>query len=195
MRCATLHKTIGVFCSSSNAVDTAYFEAAVDLGRLLAQHDYALVYGAGSVGLMGALARSVHAHGGRVIGFIPEFMHARGVAYTQCDELVVTRDMRERQALMEARSDAFVALPGGFGTLEELLEMLTFKQLEQHSKPIVMVNTRGFFDHLVRQFEHLRDEHFAKPDHLGLYHVAPDARRALEYIKSYQPVAVPSKWV
>ena len=192
----TMRKHVCVFCSSSNAVDPVFLEAAADMGRQIASRGHELIYGAGSAGLMGALARAVHAHGGRVSGFIPEFMHARpGVAYVEADELVVTRDMRERQALMEARADAFVVLPGGFGTLEELFEMLAFKQLEQHTKPIVIVNTRGFYDHLLRMFEHIAAEHFAKPDHLCLYHVADDARAALDYIERYEPAAVQSKWV
>ncbi len=191
----TMRKHVCVFCSSSKVIDPVFFAAAAELGRLIAQRGHVLVYGAGSVGLMGTLARAAHAHGGHVVGVIPEFMHVRpGVAYLQADELVVTRDMRERQALMEARADAFVVLPGGFGTLEELLEMLTFKQLEQHTKPIVIMNTQGFYDHLLRMFEHIAAEHFAKPDHLTLYGVTDDAHAALDYIEHYEPTPVLSKW-
>ncbi len=189
-----MRRAICVFCSSSNTVDVEFFQAAAEMGRLIGQEGHTLIYGAGALGLMGTLARSVHEHGGHVVGVIPQFMVARGVAYTQSDELVVTRDMRERKALMEARSDAFIALPGGFGTLEELLEQLAFRQLEQHNKPIVVVNTRGFYDHLARLLEHICRERFAKPGHLDLCHVASDAHAALDYIDRYRPVAVQSKW-
>jgi uncharacterized protein (TIGR00730 family) len=190
-----MRKRICVFCSSSNAVDPAFLAAAADMGRSIAQRGYALVYGGGALGLMGAMARAVHAHGGIVIGYIPEFMHAwPGVAYTQADELVLTRDMRERQALMEERADAFVVLPGGFGTLEELFEMLTFKQLERHTKPIVIVNTCGFYDHLLRLLEHIVAARFARPDHLGLCHAVDDPDAALDYIEQYKPAPVSSKW-
>lgn len=192
----TTRRHVCVFCSSSTAVAPAFFTAATALGRSIAQRGHALVYGAGAVGLMGAVARAVHAHGGYVVGYIPEFMHVRpGVAYAQADELVVTRDMRERQALMEARADAFVVLPGGFGTLGEMFEILTFKQLERHAKPLVIVNTCGFYDDLLHLLEHMVAERFARPDHRHLYHVVADPGEALDYIETYEPTAVSSKWV
>lgn len=161
----------------------------------MARRDLTLIYGGGAVGLMGALAGAVHQNGGRVVGVLPEFMHARGLAYQDADEIVVTSGMRERKAVMEARADAFVGLPGGFGTLEEILEILTFKQLELHTKPIVLLNTQGFYDNLLQLFERLYGERFARSSHRRLLHVAEDAEGALEYIESYRPDTVESKWV
>ena len=191
----TTRKHVCVFCSSSNAVDSAFFAAATELGRAIARRGHVLVYGAGALGLMGALARSVHAHGGTVIGYIPAFMQEwPGVTYADADELVVTRDMRERKALMEARADGFVVLPGGFGTLEELFEMLALKQLERHAKPLVIVNTRGFYDHLLSLLDHIVAERFARPDHRALCHVVADPEPALDYIERYTPPPVSNKW-
>ena len=190
-----MRQSICVYCSSSDAVDSVFFEAAAELGASMARRDLTLIYGGGAVGLMGALARAIHQNGGRVVGVIPDFMHARGLAYRDTDELVVTGGMRERKAVMEARADAFVGLPGGFGTLEEILEVLTFKQLELHTKPIVLLNTHGFYDHLLLLFERLYGEGFARPGHRRLLHVAEDAEGALEYIESYRPDKVESKWV
>jgi uncharacterized protein (TIGR00730 family) len=143
---------------------------------------------------MGALARAVHRNGGRVIGIIPGSIQDKGITYETADELVVTRDLRERKAVMEARSDAFVGLPGGFGTLEEILEILTLKQLGLHAKPIVLVNTLGFYDHLVRFFEHIYRERFARPDYRQLYHIAPEAAGVFSYLETYRPVQLQSKW-
>lgn len=190
-----MRESVCVFCSSSDAVDSVFFEAAAELGASMARRDMTLIYGGGAIGLMGALARAVHDHGGRVVGVLPEFMHARGLAYQDADELVVTGGMRERKAVMEARADAFVCLPGGFGTLEEILEVLTFKQLELHTKPIVLLNTQGFYDHLLQMFDRLYGERFARPSHRRLLHVAEDAEGALEHIESYRPDTVESKWV
>jgi uncharacterized protein (TIGR00730 family) len=169
-------------------------ELAEAFGALLARRGMGLVYGGGRVGLMGALARAVHAHGGKVVGVIPDFLRAREVAYEEADELIVTRDLRERKAIMESRSDAFVALPGGLGTLEEVLEILTLKQLSTHSKPVVFVNARGFFDPLLALFEQLYREQFTKPEYRSHYHVAAAAHEALDHIERYEPPAPVDKW-
>ncbi len=187
-------QAICVFSSSSDAVAPAYFKAACDLGSLIAQHGHTLVYGGSNVGLMGELARAVHTPQGTVIGVIPESIRARGVAYDLADELLVTADLRERKAVMEARSDAFIALPGGFGTLEEVSEVLTLKQLQLHTKPIVLVNTLGFYDRLLALYDHFYTEHFAKEQYRKLYYVAPDVASALEHIETYQPPHLESKW-
>jgi len=189
-----VQRAICVFSSSSDAVAPHYVELAQSFGALLARRHMGLVYGGGRVGLMGVLARAVHAHGGRVIGVIPDFLRAQEVAYEEADELIVTRDLRERKAIMESRSDAFVALPGGFGTLEEILEILTLKQLATHAKPVVFLNTRGFFDPLLALFEQLYREQFTKAECRGHYHVAAAAHEALDHIESYQPPAPVSKW-
>ena len=187
-------QTICVYSSSSNAVSPAYHQAAHELGALIAQHGHTLLYGGSTAGLMGELARAVHAQRGKVIGVIPESIRARGVAYDLADELLITEDLRQRKAVMETRSDAFIALPGGFGTLEEVSEVLTLKQLELHTKPIVLINTLGFYDRLLALYDHFYAEHFAKEQHRVLYYVAPDAACAIEHIETYRPPSVESKW-
>lgn len=189
-----MQKTICVFCSSSSAVDEVYFEAARNLGKAIAGQGWGLVYGGSDVGLMGAVARAVHLHGGTVVGIIPQTIHARGIAYETADELLITKDLRERKAEMERRADAFIAMPGGFGTLEEIVEVLTLKQLQTHAKPILFLNTNGFYDPLITLFEHYYQQQFAKPDTRKLYHVATDVENAVDYILTYQEPFIESKW-
>ena len=189
-----MERAICVFSSSSDVVDPVFFEVASELGALIAQRHYTLIYGGATVGLMGALATAVHDHGGKVVGIIPAPIRDRGIAYEPADELIVTRDLRERKTLMEQLADIFVALPGGFGTLEEMLEILTLKQLQHHHKPIVLVNTNGFYDRLLELFEHFYQQRFAKPEHRDLYSVAPDPVSALACVDSYRPSAPVSKW-
>jgi uncharacterized protein (TIGR00730 family) len=187
-------KTMCVYCSSSDAVDPTFFDSAAQLGGLIARRGWTLIYGGGRIGLMGALARAVHENGGQVIGVIPEPLQAKGLAYPAADELVVTRDLRERKAVMESHADAFVGLPGGFGTLEELLEIVTLKQLKFHTKPIVLVNTEGFYDPLRQMFERIFQERFAKPEYEQLYHITPDPNGVFTYLESYQPAQLVDKW-
>jgi uncharacterized protein (TIGR00730 family) len=189
-----MNKTICVYSSSSDAVSEHYFEAARELGSLIGEHQYTMIYGAGNIGLMGRLAQSVHQHGGKVIGVIPEFLNDFGLAYEAADEIIVTTGMRERKAVMEQRADAFIALPGGFGTLEEMLEVITLKQLQLHRKPIVFINILNFYEKLFQQFEHLFQESFAKEDQRKLYAIVPNAKEALAYIETYQPPQLQKKW-
>ncbi len=187
-------KGICVFCASSDAVDDCYFEAAAELGAEIARRNGDLVYGGTSVGLMRAVAHAVHAHGGRVIGVIPELIRDKGIAYQQADELIVTRTMGERKAVMHERSQAFVVLPGGFGTLEEFFEVLTLRQLKYHDKPIVLLNVNAFFDPLIELFEHLYDGRFARAVEPALYHVVSTAAEALDHVENYRPVVRADKW-
>jgi len=189
-----MFKTICVFCSSSDAVDPMYFDAANELGSVLAKRSISLVYGGSNIGLMGAVAKAVHKHGGSVIGVIPQTIHARGIAYDTADELIITRDLRERKGVMEARADAFVTLAGGFGTLEEVVEVITLKQLQTHTKPIILLNTGGFYDPLITLFEHFYVQRFAKPDQRQLYYVAPDVGSAFAYLDGYAPPQIENKW-
>ncbi len=184
---------ICVYCSSSDAAAAPYFQAARELGRLLVEHRHTLVYGGTDVGLMGALAHAVHDYGGRTVGIYPGFFD-RGRAYNSADEMVITRDMRERKATMEERADAFIALPGGFGTLEELMEVLTLKELHQHNKAVAMIDTNGFYGPLVELFEHFYRERLAKEAFRQLYFVAPDPAAALDHIEHYRPPELPEKW-
>ena len=185
---------ICVFSSSSDAIAPEFFAAAADLGRAIAQRRHTVVYGGCSVGLMGAVARAAHEAGGRVIGVIPDFIRERGLAYDPADELVVTHSMRERKAVMEDRADAFIALPGGFGTLEEMLEIITLKQLQRHAKPVLFLNVGGFYDPLAALFEHMYEQRFAKQVYRGLYEFVPDVASAYAYLDSYQPPEIASKW-
>jgi len=187
-------RSVCVFSSSSDAVARHYMDAASALGTLLAERKLTLIYGGGKVGLMGAVARAVHARGGRVIGVIPHYLRKKEVAYEEADELIITRDLRERKAVMEERADAFVALPGGFGTLEEILEILTLKQLETHAKPVVFLNTRRFFDPLMVVFEQLFREQFTKPDYRAHYHIAAEPDGVLAHFDGYQPPPRVKKW-
>ncbi len=186
--------TVCVFCASSQAIRPEYFDAARDMGRILGERRLGMVFGGGTVGLMGEAARAVHAAGGRVTGVIPEALNRAGVTYEVCDELVITVGMRERKAEMERRSDAFIALPGGFGTLEEILEHITLRQLQYHPKPVVLVNTLDFYAPLIRLFDHLIAEKFAREDHRRLVHLAANPEEAMRYLDAYQPVAPSDKW-
>lgn len=184
-----------VYCASSNRIGEPYRQAAVALGALLAERGHMLVYGGGKVGLMGVLAGEVHARGGRVFGVIPKALRAlEGVAYEVADELVETQTMQERKALMFNLGHAFVVLPGGFGTLEELMEVLTLKQLGYHDKAIVLVNTENFFGPLLELFEHLYAERCASPECRSLYHVATTPAEAVQYVEQYEPETLATRW-
>lgn len=175
-----------VYCSSSNYIDAVYPEVAQALGRALAERNHALIYGGGKVGLMGVLARTLHQEGGHVIGVIPEKLKAKeGIAYGVADELIITETMRERKKVMYTRGDGFVVLPGGYGTLEEFLEVLTLKQLDYHQRPIALVNTNGFFDTLLAFFEQLCNKQFARTRPEELIHVAADPVEALDFVEEH----------
>jgi uncharacterized protein (TIGR00730 family) len=137
---------------------------------------------------MGAVAQAVHAHGGQVIGVIPQSLRDLEVCYEQADELIITRDLRDRKAIMEARADAFLVLPGGFGTMEELFDALTLRQLGHHYKPIVFINTANFYDPLFGLLEHMIQGHFARPEHQQLYYNAETPAIALDYLNTYRPL-------
>jgi uncharacterized protein (TIGR00730 family) len=156
-------KTVCVYCGSGPGTSPAFVEAAIALGKIFAENGIRLVYGGGSIGLMGAVATSVIEHGGSVTGIIPDFLTTRENALTHIQELIVTPDMHERKRLMFERSDAFVALPGGIGTLEELVEQLTWQQLGRHSKPILLANIEGFWEPLLALLAHMRMTEFIRP--------------------------------
>jgi uncharacterized protein (TIGR00730 family) len=149
-------QNICVYCGSGPGTDPRFVAAAHEFGAILAENRIGLVYGGGSVGLMGAVAAAVLAKGGRALGIIPEFLQNRERPIVDGQELIVTRDMHERKRLMFERSDAFVALPGGIGTLEELVEQLTWAQLGRHRKPILAVNVGGFWDPLCALLDHMK---------------------------------------
>jgi uncharacterized protein (TIGR00730 family) len=154
--------TVCVYCGSGPGPDPQFIEGAKAFGKALADNGVGLVYGGGSIGLMGAVAGATLDHGGSVTGIIPEFLTARENALKRAQELIVTRNMHERKQLMFDRSDAFVALPGGIGTLEELVEQLTWAQLGRHTKPILLANIAGFWDPLLVLLNHMRDKAFIR---------------------------------
>lgn len=153
-----------VYCGSSPGNSPAYVQTAQALGTAMAGAGIGLVYGGGTVGLMGEVARAVLAAGGHVTGIIPEFLATREIMKVDLSELIVTRTMHERKMLMFERSTGFVALPGGIGTLEELAEILTWAQLRQHARPVIVCNTDGFWDQLLALLVHMRGEGFIRPD-------------------------------
>ncbi len=155
-------RTVCVYCGSADGRDPAHLAAATDLGRRLARERIGLVYGGGDVGLMGAVARAVLAHGGHVTGVIPEFLERREIMLKEAQELLVVPDMHTRKRLMYERADAFVALPGGVGTLEELVEQLTWVQLDQHRKPVLIADLGGFWRPLLELFAHMRRTGFIR---------------------------------
>jgi uncharacterized protein (TIGR00730 family) len=160
-------RSICVYCGSSPGRSARFTDAAEELGRLMAGAGIGLVYGGGNIGLMGTIARSVLAHGGEVTGIIPQFLVDREVMLEDAQQLIVTRDMHERKQQMFERADAFVALPGGIGTLEELVEQMTWVQLGRHTKPIVIFNLDGFWDPFLDLLQHMQANGFI-PESRGL---------------------------
>ncbi|MBA2399193.1 MAG: TIGR00730 family Rossman fold protein [Bradyrhizobium sp.] len=156
-------KTVCVYCGSGSGANPRFVEAAIGLGKVFAENNIRLVYGGGSVGLMGAVAKSVLDHGGAVTGIIPDFLANRERMNPNLTELVVTPDMHERKRLMFERSDAFVALPGGVGTLEELVEQMTWQQLGRHTKPVLLANIDNFWEPLIALLTHMRANQFIRP--------------------------------
>lgn len=178
-------KSICVFCSSSDVVEDIFKKEAKDLGHLLLKNSISLIYGGAKVGMMGILAKTIIEGKGHVIGVIPELIHQHRLSEESVNELIITEDMKSRKAKMAELSDAFIALPGGFGTLEELVEVITLKQLGYHQKPIVIINTCGFYDKLDSLFEMFYDTKFAKSEYRNLYYFANNPEEAILYLKNY----------
>ena len=177
-------RSICVYCGSSPGINPAHAEAARTLGRALAENGIGLVYGGGGLGLMGEIARTVLAHGGRVTGIIPEFLSVKERMLLDATEMNVVQDMHDRKRLMFDKADAFVALPGGIGTLEELVEQLTWAQLGRHSKPIVVVDIEGFWSPLVKLLAHLRREGFIRQDMEVRLHTVDRAEDVLDAVRA-----------
>lgn len=182
-----MFKTICVYCSSSSELSESYFQTAALLGKTIGQRGSWLVYGGAKVGLMGEVAFAVKAAGGKISGIIPEAILKMGVGFDGADEFLVTETMHERKAKMEEKADAFVVMPGGFGTLEEAFEIITLKQLGYHDKPIVFINTNQYYEPLKKLLEHLFSEGFAKQSYRALYYFAETVDEAFMYLDRYQP--------
>lgn len=185
---------ICVFSSSSNAIADIYFQEAKRLGQIIGNEGHTLINGGANVGLMEAVTVSARNAGAKTIGIIPERLIGRSLASDNSHEMIVTEDMQKRKAKMREMADAFIALPGGFGTLEEILEVMTLRQLSYHTKPVVFVNTNNFFHYLLKQFEFSYQEMFAKEIYRKLYFVAENSDEAIKYLHSYVPVELDSKW-
>ena len=178
-----MNKSIAVFCASATGTKPEYVETARELGRRIAERSYGLVYGGATVGTMGELADATLAAGGKVVGVIPGVIIDLEIAHRDLTELHIVGTMHERKTLMAERADAFVALPGGYGTLDEFVEVVTWAQLRIHTKPCVMVNVGGYYDSLLAFFDTAVEQGLIKPENRGLVQVARDASEALDMIE------------
>ncbi|NDJ60055.1 MAG: TIGR00730 family Rossman fold protein [Chloroflexi bacterium] len=179
---------ICVYCASSRTIAPHYFDLAAAVGAHIAKRGDTLIYGGASIGLMGALARAVQADGGHVVGVIPERLVSFEIANHDADELIITADMRTRKATMEDRADAFLALPGGLGTLEEIFEIMTLRQLGMLAKPLVLLNAEGFYDPLLRYLADLMSAGFVRASYAESFHVAATLADAFAHIDHAAPV-------
>ena len=180
----SLIQNICVFCGSAMGRDPIFEKAAADLGEAMARAGIGLVYGGGSLGLMGTVARAVAGHGGHVTGIIPGFLHKREMMFEGANELIITNDMHERKRLMFEKADAFVALPGGVGTLEELVEQMTWLQLGQHQKPILIADIGHFWKPLLVLLAHMRDAGFIRQEFEIHYLVAERVNEIIPMLQS-----------
>jgi cytokinin riboside 5'-monophosphate phosphoribohydrolase len=185
---------ITTYTSSAPDVDARYHDVARAYGRRLAGRGDALVYGGTSGGTMGTLAATVRDAGGHVTGIVPRFMHERGLSHPACHDLLVVAGMSERKQEMIGRAEAFVALPGGFGTLEELLEVLTLKMLGQHDRAIVVVSLDGYWEPLFAMFARMAEQGFAFGDYRELLHVTDDLDDLFDHLDTYAPDQVPTRF-
>lgn len=188
-------KNICVYCSSSKNIDKKYFAAAKELGEKMAKLGFGLVYGGSSLGLMGEVAFNAQKAGAKVLGVVPEKIYNTDIDFPEEIELVITDDMRERKKTMELKADAFIAMPGGFGTLEELSEIIVSKQLGYHFKPIVILNIDGYYDKLFELFNHFYEENFAHGNCKEIFYRANSVDDALNYIVNYKSVEDKDKWL
>jgi uncharacterized protein (TIGR00730 family) len=187
-------KRVCVFCGSSSGASSRYTATAQRVGALLAQRQTELVYGGGNIGLMGVLADTVLAHGGHVIGVIPQALMDREVGHTGLSDLRIVGSMHERKALMADLAEGFIALPGGIGTLEEFCEVLTWAQLGMHAKPCGLLNVDGYFDHLITFLDHSVEERFFRPEHRAMVLLETDPETLLNRFASYRPPRL-EKWI
>lgn len=189
-----MNGAIAIFGASSGSLDAAYYEAAYEMGALIAKSGQALVFGGGDTGIMGAAARGAHDAGGKVIGVIPEALNLPKIAYEECDELIVTHDLRDRMAKMAELSDGFCVLPGGFGTMYELFEILTLNQLRYMLKPVILLNTRGYYTPMMEMFEMMYRERCAREMCRKLYALADTPVQAMNALGDWTRPEL-TKWL
>jgi uncharacterized protein (TIGR00730 family) len=187
-------KSICVFCGSNKGAHPSYLKAANELGELLAEFGIRLIFGGGRVGLMGVVADAVMKNGGEVIGIIPNALDAREVGHSAITELRIVSSMHERKAAMADLADAFIALPGGFGTFEEFCEILTWAQLGIHQKPCGLLNVNNYYDSLLNLFDHATNEQFVREEHRKLVLVHNDPKELIDLLNTYEPPVV-EKWL
>lgn len=178
---------ICLYGASSNEIDKSYIEKTEVLGKAIGKRGHSLVFGGGARGLMGAAARGVFSQKGRIIGIAPSFFNVDGVIYENCDEFIYTETMRERKQILEEKSDAFVAVPGGIGTFDELFEILTLRQLGQHNKPIAIYNINGYFDNLLKMLDTSVQQGFLTKSARELIPSFSDAEELISYFENYNP--------
>lgn len=188
-------RSIAIFCGASSGANPVYVAAAREMAAALVARNLRLVYGAGSVGLMGAVADEVLRLGGTVLGVIPQFLVDMEVGHTGCTELVVTETMHERKLVMAEAADGFIAMPGGIGTLEEIIEVFTWTQLGIHQKHCGLYNINGYYDHLTALLGHMVQERFLKDAHAKLMHSGADAGALLDRVMSKEGASFQGKWL
>jgi uncharacterized protein (TIGR00730 family) len=188
-------RRICVFCGASPGARPEYSEATAELARLLVADGIGVVYGGGGVGMMGALADAVLAEGGEITGVIPRALVDREIAHRDVTDMRVVGSMHERKALMAELSDAFVALPGGIGTLEELFEVYTWAQLGLHRKPCAILNVAGYFDGIAAFLSHAVEERFLRVEHLEVLMVETEAESLVERLRTFEPDSLVPKWI
>ena len=187
-------KSIAIFCGSSTGSNPEYKTKAKALGAYLGRNNYHLVYGGGNIGLMGTIANAALENGGEVTGVLPHFLNRKEVGHVALSKLILVDSMHERKQKIEQLSDAFIAMPGGFGTLEEVSEMLTWAQLGLHQKPIGLYNINGFYNPLLSQLDLMVDEGFLKPQNRSIVLSEIDPEKLVQSLISHKPVSVP-KWL
>lgn len=187
-------RSICVFAGSSSGSDPAFLQSALDLGRSLVSRGYGLVYGGASIGLMGRVADAVLSAGGRVVGVMPDFLAAKEIAHSGLTELKITTSMHERKDAMASLADGFIALPGGFGTLEEFFEVLTWAQLGLHAKPCGLLNVNGYYDSLLRFLDTTVERRLLRAENREMVLVSPNASGLLDQMQAYTAPAI-TKWI
>lgn len=181
-------KSISVFCGSSAGRDPKYADFATQAGALIAKRGCRVIYGGSHLGLMGAVAEGALQNGGEVVGVLPKFMSSREIAHPGLTELIMVESMHERKLRMHDLSDGVIALPGGFGTFEELFEMLTWAQLGLHTKPIGLLNVGGFYDHLIKMMDHMNEEGFLRPQFRRLVLDKPEIDALIDAMENFIPI-------
>ncbi|WBO82931.1 LOG family protein [Hymenobacter yonginensis] len=187
-------KSVAVYCGASSGTNELFTQQAQAMGQALAERGFTLVYGGGRVGLMGAVADAVMQHGGRAVGVIPDFLADKELAHTGLSELHIVKTMHERKLMMADLAEGFVAMPGGYGTLEELFEVLTWGQLGLHRKPIGVLNVAGYYDHLLQALNHMADEGLLRRENRNQLLSHPEPHGILDAMLAYEPISL-EKWL